>query len=285
MLNELMKSANDFTKNAKDFTKNPLGIIALFISLIYGFACLVLGAGSSALDRDQKWPIVVFLVTFPFAILGSFLYLVINHVNKLYGPSDFKDEKYFIETLGIGERNKRIEIEAESIIEDANTDVQIFPEPIQSTIETGIPKIEIIEGPFKTRFDAMKKYQAAEDMVMSKLEAELQSPIQRQVLFTNGSINMEFDGITIFDGRFYGIEVKYTKTGNMPLSVINMIKRVMIQMLEFNKSVTQARHFTFLLAIAHPGVDPEILEKLKNKILSVEFPFVDIRFFNTNEIE
>ena len=31
----------DFGKNAKLFTKNPLGILALFITVIYGIACLV----------------------------------------------------------------------------------------------------------------------------------------------------------------------------------------------------------------------------------------------------
>jgi len=37
-----MEIISDFMKETKNLTKNPLSIIALFISLIYGFACLVL---------------------------------------------------------------------------------------------------------------------------------------------------------------------------------------------------------------------------------------------------
>ncbi len=81
--------------DTKTLTRNPLGIIALFISLIYGFACLVLGLSGQSLTTDDRSPLVYFLIVFPLLILLSFVYLVVKHHNKLYAPADFKDERNF----------------------------------------------------------------------------------------------------------------------------------------------------------------------------------------------
>jgi hypothetical protein len=41
-----MDTLNQFGESARALSKNPLGIIALFIVLIYGFAALVVGSSS-----------------------------------------------------------------------------------------------------------------------------------------------------------------------------------------------------------------------------------------------
>jgi len=85
----------DFITQAKGLTKNPLGIIALFISLIYGFACLVLSFVSNNLIANERVLLIYFLIGFPILILITFIFLVVKHHNKLYAPSDYKDEKNF----------------------------------------------------------------------------------------------------------------------------------------------------------------------------------------------
>ncbi|NTU99495.1 hypothetical protein HGA64_05850 [Candidatus Falkowbacteria bacterium] len=88
----------DFGTVAQGLAKNPLGIIALFIVLIYGFACLVVGA-SNQLQADERTPIVWFMVLFPVIVLGVFGWLVSCHHKKLYAPSDFKNEDHFLEAV------------------------------------------------------------------------------------------------------------------------------------------------------------------------------------------
>ncbi len=85
-----------FAKTATGFTKSPLGIIALFIVLVYGLASLVVGFGK-ALSSDVI-PLIYFMVLFPVIVFMGFLWLVAKHHNKLYGPSDFKDEDNFIKS-------------------------------------------------------------------------------------------------------------------------------------------------------------------------------------------
>lgn len=87
-------STKGFAESAKGFTKSPLGIIALFIVLVYGFASLVLSFGENI--EENATPLIYFMVLFPVIVFFGFLWLVANHHKKLYGPSDFKDEDNFI---------------------------------------------------------------------------------------------------------------------------------------------------------------------------------------------
>lgn len=90
---------NDQTKNfgetAKSLARNPLGIIALFIVMVYGLASLVT-AFAGSLTAAERMPLIYFLVVFPILVLGVFSWLVSRHSGKLFAPSDFKDEENYV---------------------------------------------------------------------------------------------------------------------------------------------------------------------------------------------
>ena len=87
-------STEGFLKAGTSYIKNPLGIVGLFIALIYGVAGLVAGF-STNLTEDQRWVMVGFTAVFPVVVLGVFVRLVTHHHNKLYSPADWKDERHF----------------------------------------------------------------------------------------------------------------------------------------------------------------------------------------------
>lgn len=95
-----------FSSTAKELAKNPLGIIALFIVLIYGFAAIALVATSafSVLQPEERLPLIWFLVLFPVLVLLIFGWLVSSHHEKLYAPSDYKSDDAFLE----GKRPNRV---------------------------------------------------------------------------------------------------------------------------------------------------------------------------------
>jgi CheY-like chemotaxis protein len=93
---EHIMSVRAFSESAKGFTKSPLGIIALFIVMVYGFASLVVGLGANI--NNHIVPLIYFMVFFPVLVFFGFLWLVAKHHKKLYGPSDFKDEENFLKT-------------------------------------------------------------------------------------------------------------------------------------------------------------------------------------------
>jgi CheY-like chemotaxis protein len=85
----------DFGKTATSLARNPLGIIALFIVLVYGLAAMV-AAFASPLTAQERLPLVYFLVIFPVLVLAVFAWLVSRHSGKLFAPSDFKDETNYV---------------------------------------------------------------------------------------------------------------------------------------------------------------------------------------------
>lgn len=121
----------DFMDKAKGLTKNPLGIIALFISLIYGFACLVLSTSIINLHGSaERLPLIYFIIIFPILILGVFTFLVIKHHEKLYAPSDFIDEDNFIKVLS---GNKEIASDINKVNEKLKSIVEEQGKPENSS--------------------------------------------------------------------------------------------------------------------------------------------------------
>lgn len=93
-------SVSKFSESAKGFSKSPLGIIALFIVLVYGFASMAVGFGQHL--AEHVVPLIYFLVSFPVLVLASFLWLVAKHHKKIYGPSDFAEEENFLKYIQQG---------------------------------------------------------------------------------------------------------------------------------------------------------------------------------------
>lgn len=66
------------TSSLKDLVRNPLGTVALFISLIYGVASLLLGATASYLPPDERIWLIKFVIFFPLVVLWVlYLYKVL----------------------------------------------------------------------------------------------------------------------------------------------------------------------------------------------------------------
>lgn len=84
-----------FEQTAKGLSRNPLGIIALFIVLVYGVAGLVTTFGDS-FTQNERIPLIWFLVLFPVLVLIVFAWLVSKHSQQLFSPSDFRNEENYV---------------------------------------------------------------------------------------------------------------------------------------------------------------------------------------------
>src|SRR5882762_4132354 len=93
-----------FGESAQTLARNPLGIIALFIVLVYGIAALLFGFSAGKLNANDQRMIIGFLVGFPILVLIAFYRLVTNHHTKLYAPYDFPEKDGFFRLLTTTER-------------------------------------------------------------------------------------------------------------------------------------------------------------------------------------
>lgn len=98
MKSDANANLNSFGNTASKLSQNPLGIIALFIVLVYAFASLVVALGKN-LTEGAASILVWFMVLFPVLVLSVFAWLVSRHHTKLYAPRDYQKEEHFIEVL------------------------------------------------------------------------------------------------------------------------------------------------------------------------------------------
>jgi CheY-like chemotaxis protein len=135
-----------FTQGAKSLSRSPLGIIALFIVLVYGFASLVTTLGSS-LGPQERLPLVYFLVIFPVLVLAVFAWLVSCHWRKLYGPGDYRDENNFVRMTTMATAS--LAAAASSRLGEGNPAAQPDVARIADTVRSAFPSGERMNEPWR----------------------------------------------------------------------------------------------------------------------------------------
>ena len=91
----MVDQLRNFGGTAKGLARSPLGIVALFIVLVYGFASLVT-AFAGSFTAAERLLLICFLILFPVLVLIVFAWLVSKHSGRLFAPSDFRDEENFV---------------------------------------------------------------------------------------------------------------------------------------------------------------------------------------------
>jgi hypothetical protein len=195
-----MNPVTNFNDKAKGLTRNPLGIIALFVSLIYALACLVLSTSLNNLHaQEERLPLIWFIIIFPFLILIAFMYLVVNHHKKLYAPGDYKDEKNFVNAY-VG--NKEVTSDLEKIKDELRT----------LSHNNGVNLIESIN---KIADDIERVKEKSENIAINNLRrlnhwgSNCASIVGDKMIFTGISAPLETDGSHIDLNNIFEIGKSY----------------------------------------------------------------------------
>lgn len=198
--------------------RNPLGIIALFISLIYGMSALLLGTSIEKLTESNQTILVIFVVAFPVLVLGVFAWLVISDHNKLYGPGDFRTDESFLQAAEKAPRlslGHRIEAETEIV---AGDDIAVPITGVEARgavgnleIEAGCSPGELRKGREEEKLAPVATAYLLEGLVLDELERQLGGPAQRQALFRGEGKTFEMDGVIETSDHIYAVEIKLLK--------------------------------------------------------------------------
>jgi hypothetical protein len=202
-------SATGFLEKATSFVKNPLGIIGLFIALIYGAAVTVSGA-SSHLTEDQRWVLIAFAAVFPNIVLGVFYRLVTKHHSKLYAPSDWRDERLVFGPQTVEVRQAREQAEVREIV--ASDSARGSDEVAGGDRTVALPDGERKALPPNRIAQLHLLVREAEDLVFARLAKEFQRPIYRDVQIEGRIRSAGFDGVMPdAPKRLVGFEVKFVR--------------------------------------------------------------------------
>ena len=139
--------SGNFGEVAGKLSRNPLGIIALFIVLVYGIAALVLSTSINNLEPSERMPLIWFLAIFPVVVLFAFLWLVTRFPRTLYSPKDFQTEEGFLEWVrgSASKEVKEVEILRQKLSQPQAQPVPVDPrksvQPTRNSEPHGVAKI------------------------------------------------------------------------------------------------------------------------------------------------
>jgi hypothetical protein len=290
-MKEILNSPIEFAKATKDLARNPLGIIALFIVLVYAMACLVVAFGTN-LDPSQKTPLVWFLVIFPLIVLMVFGWLVSKHHRKLYAPSDYKDETLFVYPQD--EETQRRHLLEEALAEEVEEAKEKSPEGSEPAKGNSQFDSEPNNFPLpETKADKesiISEHALAEDLAIWQLEDELKVSFARQMVidFSGGNQGTFFDGVFV-DGktaRVIAVDVKYTRRSHLHTP---QIQATLYRFLEVYNHLSAAElgkstQLIFVIVTELSGGELERYSlKLKNRYNTLPIP-LEWRFYNFSEL-
>jgi hypothetical protein len=169
-------------------TRNPLGVIGLFIWLIYSIAGIAFAVSASHLEYSLQLMLTLFVVIFPLCILGVFYRLVTKYHNKLYAPGDFKDERFFFRPATTDE------VQAKQINELIDAPVSDSP--------PGLNQMPASKG------DQSINYIFTESAAIDYIEQQYGRHIPRNIVTELNGRKFIFDGLYQDDKRLDIFEVK-----------------------------------------------------------------------------
>lgn len=251
----MIGSVASFGQIAKGMSRNPLGIVALFIVLIYGMAAMAFSF-SQHLCHDERILFIGFLCLYPFAVLGAFCWLVAKHHTKLYSPGDYRFEGHFFGPQSLPHRLEREQEEANQIEKE-----------LDAPPASGAPKAAQsvpAESSLSRKERLVKVYREAEDLAIRELEAQIGVPAMRNIAFSDRGSALGFDAAFVGLNLISVVEVKVI--GSRPSD--QLVEAVFAQARQARETVKRNEpsvQFAFVLALVlleNADVDEAFLQSL-----------------------
>ena len=202
--------------------RNPLSVIAIFAGIAEISGTIVL----PFVSPEHQGTFIWFLMLFPAVLVVLFfLTLWFNH-QSLYAPSDWKDETNFFRGKARPSTAEEITLKQEESIEDATAvDLETISADITENGDRRSNEVGSVPFSAPRSIDATRNrlsFARAEDLLMKKLESELEGKLSRNITFIeNDSSQVVVDGVLDHEGVLTLIEALVFPNGQPSRSKIN----------------------------------------------------------------
>lgn len=186
----------DFGSTAEKLSGNPLGIIALFIVLLYGIAGFVLSSSAEFLSPDERLPIIWFLVIFPFLVLFVFSWLVSQHHTKLYAPKDYLSDETFLKAMSPQEVEEKHIQELE--IYTGNVEGNLKSNRTESKPDSKLAK--------KPASSFLQDIRLADDLAMKYVKSKYKVDLLENQEIRRGKDGVKVDGVAVSKNNIAAFE-------------------------------------------------------------------------------
>lgn len=241
----------DFGKTAEKLSGNPLGIIALFIVLLYGIAGLVLTASASSLVTAERMPLIWFLVIFPFLVLFVFAWLVSQHHTKLYAPKDFVSDEAFLRALTPTEKRFKQQAEIEKF--ESENGEEVVPDITVTTPRSPRKYLGI-----------MYEHGLAEDLAIKHLQATKGFEILKDQELRRGDQRVQVDGLAVTESTLTAYEVQLIRGESINRNLRNRMADIAYKAMQLGAFSKNSKAKLVYVAVVE-GLSEEVEEKLKSR--------------------
>lgn len=196
--------------------KNPLTVIAIFAAIAEISGTTVL----PFIEADNQNIYIWFLMFFPIFLVGIFfLTLNFNH-RVLYAPSDYKDEKNFVNPYGKAspeEQGNKLREEVEEIEAEDSAEKSSTTEKSDENEREALSAHEKFMSAAKINSIRNRQLMAdvtlAEKLAVNKLTKELGLNFKTDVRleFPDSNVRAVYDALAIDDDEVHAVEVKLFK--------------------------------------------------------------------------
>jgi hypothetical protein len=274
---------------------NPLTVMAVFVSLAEVSGSAILPILTDDIQSIFLW----FVMLFPILIVSLF-FATLNWNHKvLYAPTDFRDDKSFLDLIRplndaelVIKRDEQIIEETE--VKEPEADKAEDKEPIteeplnvHKTTQASPPILETTVKPSaKLGYSFQAKAREAEALAIQEIQKEYPFPFTREVSFENVGF---FDALAFDTDRkqVIVVEVKYLKSGHFNADIIHKL----LYQSEALRTAASKNNFKskFILAIVISEEANEnhvkAIKKRVNEITKHSSQEIDLRVFEIEELK
>ncbi|WP_394226076.1 hypothetical protein [Pseudoalteromonas spongiae] len=240
-----------FGQTAEKLSGNPLGIIALFIVLLYGIAGLVLSSSANFLTPEERLPLIWLLVIFPFLVLVVFAWLVSQHHTKLYAPKDFVSDEAFLRALTPTEKQVKQQEEIAKFEEDSSS---------SSSMNFTVTAPRNIRKPAGVMYD----YGLAEDLAIAHLKSTQNLNILQDQEIRRGDQRIQVDGLAVSENMLTAFEVQLMKGEYINKNLRNRMADIAYKAMQLAAFSKNSKAKLVYVAVVD-GLSQEIEEKISNR--------------------
>lgn len=198
--------------------RNPLGLFSLFVTAMYAVTAVVFEQGLDQLcGACERQPIIWFLAGFPVIILLAFVYLVVKHPERLYGPGDYRSDEAFLRSI-MSKEKKREEIQhladaaevsaAPSEEKPAPSGGQAVYQNSTADKKAGL-SFMMVARPARSSRVTLQEYSRIEALAVDWASREYDVPMERDVVLNVRGRRCVLDALGRRDGVHFVVEVKY----------------------------------------------------------------------------
>jgi hypothetical protein len=272
--------------NLKDLVRNPLGIIAIFISLIYGVASLLLGMTATSLQPAERIPLIAFVTLFPLVVLKTFYLLVTLHHGKLYAPGDFKNDASFLRTLSPEEVEQRLRDEFNETLPPVNNEKAQSEDSAPAfgegpTVGDQNPSKDVDYGnEMLPALRLLEERRFVESNVITKLEREFGQPANQNIEIAKAGV--VFDAFIPGTSKPTFVEVKMLTIPQLNLS---LLEKVLYNALLADRAMEGNFRLVFVVVYSFPKERLERIERYWRRKIDRCPAEVELRFIARDELD